>query len=538
MTNKIEIDTRSKTINRGSQTLPKSWQWPSQDSSQGFKTQIEELLSESQAIVCILTECIEDTSVISFLHELAQKGRRIYLLLGKYSEKLDQLRGHCLIRILPSEVLPHGSLILSDPCSRSQKGLLLSSTLKGQSQDTLFCKSNKDEDIKGLFRYFCFLFWERAHTEYLSESDNGRPITDKAVDVYLDVEEIHPHYLYTTFLIDSEGLSRRELLGKHACFASGMQHIYIMASGERDLEDISFDYLPTKKEFEQSVPEDYPDELNYLETTYRWRVLPYYLPQDAEICHYYRDWENYSSITADRLNKLIDEIDGKLDAPRPNIGVEYNRRYSIFDRQLREIRAGLDSLKDFQWGTDPNTETKQKELNDLILRHTTECNQLDKEIKSLDLKQELSINEVEKKRLEQKLNDLRKATSLGSQGKDEQKNRQEDENQKHIKRAEEGIKELEREELRIKVELRDLNNQSDTIIEESSLEYLYSKDRYGKNDKNQLSPPNPSLPILPRVGRLFQVKQKLFLAIDSWDEYDEGIREAKRLNAELCANNN
>lgn len=545
MSNKIEAYSNYRKIDRGGETMPKSWQWPSNDSCEledtdSRKTQIRHRLSQTQAVVCVLTQCIEDTDIISYLHELAQKGHRVYLLLGKYSPKLGQLRGHCLIRILPADVLPHGSLILSDPGSHSAECLLLSSSLGEQNQVELLCTSDKQETIKELFRYFCYLFWERANTEYLSESDDttGRDIVDKGVDVYFDTEKLHPHYLYDKFLINCEGLSRRKLLGQYISHAPGMQHLRIEASGERKLDDITFSQLPTREEFTKISPDSFPDELGYLETSYHWLVLPYYLPQGAELSPYYKGWEEFSTITADALNRLIGEIDRKLNTPQPNMGAEYARLYLNFKLSIEDIREELDSLKSFPWGYDPATGSKQQALKALKAQYQTACKKFDDDLKRLDLEQRLAQNKTKIENLKRRQESLLETTNFNTQDQEEQKNGKSDEYQRNIKEVEKAIEDAEKEELQLKRELSESKDQANTTSEESSLEQLYNK---GKNRENKNTPTNTSdssLPILPSIGRLFQVKQKLFLAIDKWDEYDEGLKETVRLGAELCVNNN
>ena len=41
-------------------------------------------------------------------------------------------------------------------------------------------------------------------------------------------------------------------------------------------------------------------------------------------------------------------------------------------------------------------------------------------------------------------------------------------------------------------------------------------------------------PQLPTIGKLFQVDSQSFLAIEFWEEYEQGKIEAERLKANLC----
>jgi hypothetical protein len=47
--------------------------------------------------------------------------------------------------------------------------------------------------------------------------------------------------------------------------------------------------------------------------------------------------------------------------------------------------------------------------------------------------------------------------------------------------------------------------------------------------------PVPQLPQFPSVGILYRQNNQDYLAIQFWDEYDQGKAEARRLDAKLCA---
>ena len=55
-----------------------------------------------------------------------------------------------------------------------------------------------------------------------------------------------------------------------------------------------------------------------------------------------------------------------------------------------------------------------------------------------------------------------------------------------------------------------------------------------KKTKNVEIPDTPA-ENRPSVGRLFVHGKVKFLAIDSWTDYEEGLAESGKYNAELCA---
>ena len=138
---KIQIYPKQEQIDRSEQRLPKSWVWSEGSSvltdTAGRNKQIRTILENTSTIVCLLTQRIEDSTLVGYLHELAQRECRVYLLLGTYSSALEQLLGHCLIRILPLELIPSGSLLLTDPTSNKAKSFLLSDPLVAQQEGSI-----------------------------------------------------------------------------------------------------------------------------------------------------------------------------------------------------------------------------------------------------------------------------------------------------------------------------------------------------------------------------------------------------------------
>ena len=543
---KIRIYPNQKQIDRSEALLPESWLWPEVSSvltnTAGRNKQIRKILENTSAIICLLSECIEDSTLVGCLHELAQRGCRVYLLLGEYSSALEQLLGHCLIRILPPESIPHGSLLLTDPGSDKAKSFLLSDPLVEQqeAQIGLLAPSIDGEKGRVLFHYFCYLFWERANKEYLCKEDRkGRDIVDKGRDVYFDPAQLHPYYLYDQFLSHSEGLSQGSLLGQYISLAEGMCHLRIEPSRELNLEDITFSQLPTKKELEGASPKRFPDDLGNLITTYHWRVVPFYCPSGAKLSSYYKNWEEYTQNKKRELERLIETMEGARKRLRPNKGADHARLYLDFERALSEIQEKVSSLIDFRWGYERNTSEKQNEEKRLKEQYEAACKELELELKKLDLAQELTVIQKEIETLEKNLAEhLEELKQQDAQGKNEQEKSKAEEAQKkktaelntEIKRWKGKKKEKERE-------IRKLENQSKAAHppSTSTLNDFYNPGSVqgGKSQKDKAK--QPTTPILPSIGRLYEIEGKRFLAIENWEEYEEAHKEAQRLSAALCA---
>ena len=108
-----------------------------------------------------------------------------------------------------------------------------------------------------------------------------------------------------------------------------------------------------------------------------------------------------------------------------------------------------------------------------------------------------------------------------------------EEEQLNVKEIKKRVEALGNEEKRIKREQSEITN--GVKKESSSLDRFYNPGRHQIKEK-QMAMHN--YPILPSVGELFEAEGKSFLAIRYWDEYEEGLKEASRLGAKLCAFNN
>ncbi|MGR5069404.1 hypothetical protein [Vibrio alfacsensis] len=129
------------------------------------------LVSNSRQTVLIASEQLKEESLIQSIKAQADKGIRVYLLLGaKAMNKaaIDALSGRCLIR---TGVQQQGALILVDHATTDAQGLLL------MSHSPLVTKSEyawgiqlELPQIEDSFRSFCKLFWQSSSEEYLHQN--------------------------------------------------------------------------------------------------------------------------------------------------------------------------------------------------------------------------------------------------------------------------------------------------------------------------------------------------------------------------------
>ncbi|UXM81426.1 hypothetical protein N7V09_16985 [Shewanella seohaensis] len=132
---------------------------------------IDKYVSCSRLTLLIACQQLKDESLIQAIKEQAEKGIRIYLLLGdKNANKaaIDTLSGRCLIR---TGVSQQGALILVDHTTTQAQGLLLMSGLPLVSADqAAWGILLERQQIDDSFRSFCKLFWENSNEEYLQQN--------------------------------------------------------------------------------------------------------------------------------------------------------------------------------------------------------------------------------------------------------------------------------------------------------------------------------------------------------------------------------
>ena len=129
------------------------------------------VVSMSRLTLLIACEQLREDSLIQAIKEQAEQGIRIYLLLGdKNANKaaIDTLSGRCLIR---TGVSQQGALVLVDHTTTQAQGLLLMSGQPLLSADqAAWGIQLEPQQIDGIFRSFCKLFWEQSNEEYLQQN--------------------------------------------------------------------------------------------------------------------------------------------------------------------------------------------------------------------------------------------------------------------------------------------------------------------------------------------------------------------------------
>ncbi len=156
---------------------------------------LAKFINQARLTVLVACESIKDLAVIKLLQNQADKGVRIYLLLGDETQSktaIDMLSGRCLIR---TGIKQQGTLLLRDHVTSLAQGFLFTSNdvlVDSQAQSrAIELEAMQREDS---YRSFCKLFWEQATHEYLEHNKQQKSVENPDSKIAAN----HSHHLYGT----------------------------------------------------------------------------------------------------------------------------------------------------------------------------------------------------------------------------------------------------------------------------------------------------------------------------------------------------
>lgn len=590
MANKILPVSKSKVVDYSKEPLTSFWQVKSEkllSARQSFKQQIIALLqSVTEGFICIQSEKLSDKQIIKQLFDTA-RGRevKIYILVNQYSSELDLLNEVCLIRY---ELHNTGSFILVNPNSNQHNGLFFS----GQLTDSALATSNqilkeiKEKELPELFRHFCYHFWETAKMEII-EKGKPKSIESKPVDVFHDTAAYEDNdFVYSTLFDFIAKTNRGDLSGKLIVpFGKENQPPVLINPKEKiELGEISSDELPPFKAFDNFTPH-LTDTGTSCEIEFLWTNTPFYLPEKSSESPLYDRWKNEATKIINHLNSILEKI-ATAEKKEKTISGTLSRFFLGKKNTFNKLRSDIEDLKQIDFASISERELKDKiaDINKICYQVDDEIGEIEQEDKKAKLDDEIKVlkaSEQEKKQsFEEKQNELKEkemksaaklesflakhkieASLLGkaksewqqqSGHKNKQKNPKEAEaaeallaelneiqNAVFIQKLKSEIDNLQKEIKRIGDEIsrkekekEKANPQSES---KSSLNEFVSNQRSKQISTSGKTLFVPGLQQLPMVGKLYQLSNQLYLAIENWEQYEQGKPEAERLKAKLCA---
>jgi hypothetical protein len=188
---KIQTISKSKIIDFGDKTIERFWlnrnkEYKS-ETEDNIKLITEMLTNEQDSVICIQTEQIDDTKLITELFNASKRRNRIYIFTNEKPERLKELTGSCLIRYGVKNI---GSFILINPNSNNSQSILFTAPFLESS----FASSNialelDKNQINTLFRFFSYNFWNKATHEIIDNLENAKPVAEPPLDFLPNIND-------------------------------------------------------------------------------------------------------------------------------------------------------------------------------------------------------------------------------------------------------------------------------------------------------------------------------------------------------------
>ena len=537
METKIQPIAKQETVNYGDRDVKNFWLPCSEGSHSGHKDSIKRLLQNVQSgFICVYSECLEDKDIINLLFDLSKRVR-IYVLVNEYSSAMDILRGKVLIRY--SGINNIGSFILINPNSNATKGMFFGGQLTEGSllleHPSFF--SIVSNEAKELFRHFCYMFWERAKTEIIEKEEVE--VKTKPFDIYYDTDKSRgKDYVYDTLFVSVERECRKNLAGKRIVYCGNEKQLPtpIQAENTQDLGDNKMKELLPKEKFEAQKP-TFKDDGVSIQIEYTWQNVPFYLPDNAKEHNLYSQWETEKGKIKQKLDSLtsaLSELEKRENTVSKNIARFFLGKKQKF-AELKDLISKI-QLVDFSTVTKEKRDEYIGQINKISDEITMHGIEIDEENRKAKLQEEINEIDEQIKTKQQELTEKKEELA------DKKKNTKSDDKTAHtfikklddeIQKIEKSIKNFENQKNSKQKEIEKGNNENRRAG--SSLDAFGNTGNKQKNQSGGKSFELQNLPQLPQVGTLYQAGGKSFLAIEYWEDYEQGKAEAERLKAELCA---
>jgi hypothetical protein len=589
MANKIIPISKTKIVDYSNEPLTNFWQAKggSHSTNLNFKQQIIELLqSVTEGTICIQSVQLSDKQIIKQIFDTT-RGRevKIYILVNQYSPELDLLNGVCLIRY---DLENTGSYILANPNSKQTHGLFFT----GQITDEVLSSSNQilkninEKEITDLFRHFCFHFWETAKKEVIEKKQHLK-IESKPIDIFHDLSEFgDKDFVYSSLFDFIEKTKRGELSNKIMVPYKKEKDnpILIKCTDKHLLGNIETDELMAFNQFENYAP-DVSDNGTCCKIEYEWTNIPFYLPEKSNESPLYEKWKTEISKIKNHIETVLNKIQ-EAEKKEKTISSALSRFFLGKKTIFNKLKTDLEDIKqtDFPNITDKELKEKILAINEIYSQVENEIGEIEQEDKKAKLDDEINDLKDRKKSKEKELTNKQGDMSEKQNKINEQlkkflaihkieesligKIKSDWQQQSGAKNKKDNPREAEEAEAKI-TELNEIQkqvfiNKVKSEIENIQKEIKMTEDEIKRkeNEKSKSSQQNgnksslsefvanessklnsisgkqisiPDIPPLPKVGILYELNSKSYLAIEYWEQYEQGILEADRLKAKLCA---
>lgn len=399
MLNKILPVQKEETVNYGKEKINDFWMLKdgpiTRSTPKQFITQF--IKNTDSGFICIYSEKITDNELINLLFNIAEK-IKVYILVNDYSQELLPIVGKSLIRY--SGVKNKGTFILKNPKSDNSEGLFFGGQLTSTSLSAAhFLFETSKNDIKELFRHYCYQFWSNAKTEIVE--DTPQDVHSKPIDVFYDDNKFNgKDYVYGTLFKFVKETERQNIVGQKIVYLNqeNISPIEIIASSFKELGDNKIKELLPKTEYEEQKPVFKDDGVSE-EITYSWRNVPFYLPENAKDHNLYTQWNDEKIKIESKLDSLITKIE-ESEQKEKTISSRIKRFFLGKKNLFSNLKEQLLKIKEVDFANLSKNEKDEKinKVNEIY-------REIVKQSKEIDVENKKALIDDEIENLAQELND-------------------------------------------------------------------------------------------------------------------------------------
>lgn len=532
---------KTATVSYGDRTISNFWRVKQGVFfCQDLRKELLKLIDTAKGLVCIQSDILTDKELMEAIlrKKMQNEASKFFILANNPSPELQKLAVCCTIRY---ELQNVGAFVLVNVDSGSPSGLFFAGKLteNGINEFRHASVSLNLQHIQTLFHYFSFHFQKTAQKELVVSKEQktldnlkGKGLKSLLFDLGAAFvkelakeaanrivppdtnpnpnpnpnpkkeEQSNPkeaaysdqYFSHTLFFDFVRSAKRSELANKSIFLLSEeSKPLFIKQSSTVDYGEFKSTALLPMSDFRNKKPE-FKDDGVSVSIKYEWKDLPYYLPDGATKYVMDANWQNDKAAVMDWIDSVMAEIEAVLNMEMPT------------------AKRLLLSKKIAVRGTKEDLEAIKRSCN-------FEKNISQKNIERINKIQHKIRLDTEEIKLESEINHLKTAISE-AESKD---NRTEIQYLKEILQGKQAQK-------------ADILQEQESTESSTLDDFLGGKTETRKRtNKDDVPDYHPKA---SKTGKLFTYNQKLYLAIDFWEQYEEGKKEAERLNDILCTTKN
>ncbi|MCX7998127.1 MAG: hypothetical protein N3A69_04130 [Leptospiraceae bacterium] len=306
-----------------------------------------------------------------------------------------------------------------------------------------------------------------------------------------------------------------------------------------------------------------------LEVTYHLEAKPVSIPEKAQKDNFQKDWESIQKKYQEKIQEVVQTSNQIEELKKSLTGRVFDALKGFFagkEQKKNERQRELEELKQKDIMLDVTRKNYIQKLNEIIEAVNKDLQEVSEQVQLEQRKEKL---ENEKESLQKEIKDLQEKKAQKEKSLESLETQIANElleKEKKLKEAEEKDKKKIEEEIqtyknsknleknKISDEVKSLNSQIEKLqvrFQNLKLEDIRFEEKqgstlaslHGKKTSNTSSESKIEIAFFqvafpneepPSVGVLYNHESKRYLAIQTWEEFEQAKKEAERLNATLC----